>query len=129
MNNLRNKQDLSRATELEKAAMERVVIAMRNIIGTQRVQFDDCEAAAILEGTHPRYGAAVSFSQTGETFAAFTTRLGAYTFEGRGALMAGGVPRLSVLSYPRIDQRSSTLDAAPSSTLALNANSNERNRS
>lgn len=111
MNNLRNKQDLSQATELEKAAMERVVVVIRSIIGTRRVQFDDREAAAILEGTHPRYRAAVSFSSTGETFAAFTTRLGTYTFEGRGALIAGGVPRLNVLSCPRVGQRITTLDA------------------
>lgn len=129
MNNQRTKRDLSHVTELEKAAMERVIVAIRNIIGTQRVQFEDHEAAAILESTHPRYSAAVSFSSNGDTFAAFTTRLGTYTFEGKGALMAGGVPRLSVLSCPRIDQRSSTLDAAPSSTLAFNTKSNERNRS
>lgn len=106
MENHRTKFDLFYATKLEEAAMERVVIAIRSIIGSKRVQFEDCEARAILEGTHALYSAVVSFTSKGETFATFTTRLGSYTFEGRGAAMAGGVPRLSVLVHPQSPTKS-----------------------
>lgn len=91
----------SQLEKFEKDAMERVVIAIRGMIGTRRANFDDGEARSILEGSHPRYSAAVSFSPEGHTFAAFTSPLGAYTFEGNGSAMAGGIPRLSLLSFPK----------------------------